>query len=373
MNAEAPSTLGGDAEVVRSRAERGPDGPAALPCLNKNNSTDEVLTAAINCLTTGHRKTAFALKENVTRMCAVYGIGRIGLLTLTFADHVTCAREAGRRFNSLRSHVLRVRYVESIAVLERMKSGRIHFHLLVVLPVDVRSGFDFEAAKREDYRSANQYLRGDWAFWRQTARSYGFGRTELMPVKSNEEALGKYVGKYIAKHIEQREESDKGVRLVRYSQGARRVGCRFSFVSVGSWLWRAKLATFAERHGITDSEDMKEVFGSSWAYRLRDEIMHERLRFYPSALHAFTDGAITEEDGNNMMGGILGGGPVSVQWQDNPADKEIRAAVFAARVREAVRREVLASESVDVTCIWKDRNAERFVSGDGSAAVMFVT
>lgn len=38
-----------------------------------------------------------------------------------------------------------------------------------------------------------------------------------MPIKSSEEAIGKYVGK----HIESRQEADKGVRLVRYSRGAR--------------------------------------------------------------------------------------------------------------------------------------------------------
>jgi hypothetical protein len=361
-------TVGGPAEAARGRAQRAADGAAGLPCPNKNNSTEERLTAAINRLTSAHRKTAFALKENVTRMCATYGIERIGFLTLTFPDHVTCAREAGRRLNSLRSHVLRERYVESIAVLERMKSRRIHFHLLVVLPIDIRTGFDYKAVAQEDYRSANPFLRGEWEFWRETAEKYGFGRTELMPVKSDQEVLGKYVGKYIAKHIEQRESPDKGVRLVRYSTGARRVGCRFSFVSVGSWLWRAKLGAFADSHGVPDFERMRAIFGSSWAYHLREEILATPLQTYPSALHAFCDGAIGLEEARNMVGGILGGGALSVIRRHSICDSEIRAAVFAARVREAVRREKerskdLDTEPVDVTCIWSDGHIERLATG----------
>ncbi|MHB8522644.1 MAG: hypothetical protein ACYDH9_18050 [Limisphaerales bacterium] len=38
--------------------------------------------------------------------------------------------------------VLRHRYKEYIIVSERMDSGRIHYHLLVVMAEDIRSGFD---------------------------------------------------------------------------------------------------------------------------------------------------------------------------------------------------------------------------------------
>ncbi len=299
---EAPAGIG-PAGAARSRAQRGPDGSAGLPRLNKNNSTERKLAEGIARLTSGHRKTAYALQENVRRICKVYGVGFIGFLTLTFADHVTDIKEASRRFNSLRTHVLAARYVEFICVVERQKSGRIHFHLLVVLPVDIREGFDFAAMKGGDYRSANLWLRSEWAFWRTTAKAYGFGRTELMPVKSNDEGLAKYVGKYIAKHINQREECDKGARLVRYSRGARRVGCRFSFVSPRSWLWRAKLGQFANRHCIADFEGMREKFGSSWAFHFADTIRAEELRYYPTVIHAIADDRLSDDDLGNLWGG----------------------------------------------------------------------
>lgn len=273
--------LGGDGGASAALAA-----PPPLPCLNSNNSNEHPLPQGVveglRQLSTNHRKTAYKLAKSVARLCGKYGVERVGFLTLTFADHVTCAKEAGRRFNSLRAGVLAERYVESICVLERMKSGRIHFHLLVVLPVDIRTGFDFAAASRGDYRSANAHLRSEWSFWRATARNYGFGRTELLPVKSNEEGLSKYVGKYIAKHVGQREDRDRGVRLVRYSRGASIGSNAFMFASVRSRLWRWQVSEFARRNGCLDLAALAAKFGKRWAYYHRAEIMaleptHPRL------------------------------------------------------------------------------------------------
>lgn len=128
------------------------------------------------------KKSATALAWNVHALCERYGINRIGFLTLTFAEHITCAKESQRRYNSLRSGVLADHYPAAIRVLERQKSGRIHYHLLVVLPVDIRTGFDFKAAEKRDYQSACPELKQEWAFWRATANKYGFGRVELLPI-----------------------------------------------------------------------------------------------------------------------------------------------------------------------------------------------
>jgi hypothetical protein len=230
------------------------------------------LKRGINELSTNHRKTAFKLSNCVSRLCGKYGIERIGFLTLTFADHVTCAREAGRRYNSLRAGVLAERYEETICVLERMKSGRIHFHLLVVMRLDIRTGFNFTEASEGVYSSANGHLRAEWGFWRRTAKEYGFGRTELLPVKSNEEGLSKYVGKYIAKHVGAREDRDKGVRLVRYSRGASNGSVAFMFASHRSRLWREQVKEFARRNGCASLDDLTEKFGKRWAYGQREAI-----------------------------------------------------------------------------------------------------
>lgn len=269
---------------------------ANLPCLNSNISIIEEINN--KKISTQHRKTAFILKYSIEQLAQKFGINRMGFLTLTFADHVTCPKEAQRRLNSLISNVIKKRYLEYVGVFERQKSGRIHYHLLVILKEGIRKGFSFMEIANKNYRSANSFLRKEWAYWRETSKSYGFGRTELMPVKSNVEAIAKYIGKYISKHVENRTEADKGVRLVRYSKGARVGTTRFMFNSDGSRQWRRKVARFARmvetgglrfrlphdllRHYVPDLEVMsvdtldgitRKLGDARWAYRYREFIL----------------------------------------------------------------------------------------------------
>jgi hypothetical protein len=224
------------------------------------------------------------------QLALVYGLENLGFLTLTFRDHVTCAREAQRRLNSLLSGVLRKRYRDYICAMERMESGRIHFHLLIVLDHDIRTGANFQQFKEQVYRSASPALRQEWAFWRKTAPLYRFGRTELMPIKSTTEALSKYVGKYVAKHIGKRLLEDKGVRLIRMSSGARVGTTRFAWNSPAAWVWRKKAQLFGLRNGCLNTDDLKEKFGRRWAYQCYEAIMRQELTHYPTAAHAQADG-----------------------------------------------------------------------------------
>ena len=236
-----------------------------------------------------HKKVANALALNVAHLCQKYGVERVGFLTLTFADHVTEVREASRRFNSLATNVLKKRYGHYIRVLERQKNGRIHYHLLVVLADDIRTGANFEefAKGKGHYGSANNHLRREWAFWRKTAPLYAFGRTELMPIRSDAAAMGQYVGKYIGKHIGQRQERDKGARLVSYAGDARMATSKHSAWTNRPDQWRAKVLTFSrlvqgwKPHArIRDMDDLAFHLGPRWAYHWRDFI----FRLPPSDL-----------------------------------------------------------------------------------------
>lgn len=266
--------------------ERQSESPA-LPCLNSNISTENHppthaesgLPSRVR-LSTQHRKSAYILKESVQLLAQKHGIEHLGFLTLTFAQHITCPKEAQRRLNSLLTHVIKPMYTDYVGVMERQKSGRIHYHILLVMPLDIRTGANFQEFGERIYKSANNELRKQWAYWRKTAKAYGFGRTELLPVRSTTEALAKYLGKYIAKHIEARTQDDKGVRLVRYSRGARAGTTRFQFQSDGSREWRRKVRTFAEivqtQHPetpITTLADLSRVLGKRWAYHHRDFIL----------------------------------------------------------------------------------------------------
>jgi hypothetical protein len=205
---------------------------------------------------------------------------RIGFLTLTFRDHVLEPAEAQKRFRSLRAHILADRYPATIRVFERQKSGRIHYHLLAAVGFDCRSGVDFEEFGRGVYRSAPLALRAEWAFWRRIAPKYGFGRTELLPVRSTAEGIARYVGKYIGKHLDAREERDKGVRLVEYSRGARMASSRFMDVSEGSEKWRRKVGLFASmicrQHGYPGKPSLRALsacLGPRWAHQWREFIL----------------------------------------------------------------------------------------------------
>ena len=262
----------------------------SLPCLysnnsieneNKENSESDYQAAIIETLhlSTAHKKSATALAWNIESLANEYGIERLGFLTLTFPDHVTDPREAQRRFNSFVTNFLGKRYPVRIRVYERTKSNRIHYHLIVVLNSDIRSGFDFKQAQKKIYKSASQALRDEWSFLRESAHKYGFGRTELLPIKSTAEGVSRYVGKYISKTIDNRQEEDKGFRLVEYSRAARTVSSKFSFNSHGSRLWRMKLKTFqlvvSHMKGYNvPFENFKKVLGAKWAYANRDFIFN---------------------------------------------------------------------------------------------------
>ena len=278
-------------KCTKSADERQSEGTGALPCLNSNISNEPTSAAGqdegeagaarpLVRLSTQHRKSAFVLRESVQQLADKHGIEFLGFLTLTFRQHITCPKEAQRRLNSLLTAVIKPRYKDYVGVMERQKSGRIHYHLLIVCNHDFRTGFDFEAIARHDYSSASKELRKEWAYWRATAPKYGFGRTELLPVKSSVEAIAKYVGKYISKHMEVRKNEDKGVRLVRYSKGARAGTTRFQFQSEGSIEWRRKVKLFAgivqahhPHRQITQLSDLSQVLGKRWAYHHRDYIL----------------------------------------------------------------------------------------------------
>ena len=277
-----PTTPPAERSSVRlDGTEAQPTAPGLLPCLSSNNSIGEVTPDALKAalsLTQQHKKSACALAWNVEYIAQKYTLQRLGFLTLTFADHVLKPHEAQRRFNSLRTNVLARRYEATVRVFERQKSGRIHYHLLVVLPFDARTGVDFTELGQGNWRSASQELRNEWAFWRKTAKLYGFGRTELMPIRSTEEGIGRYVGKYIGKHHSCRKEEDRGVRLVQYSTTARMARTRFGWCTAGAAEWRSKVRIFAqvvtEKSGqqVTNISDLSKLLGPRWAYHYREII-----------------------------------------------------------------------------------------------------
>lgn len=301
-------------------------GMRSLPCLNRNNSIGDTASGAaervqpvswgesrkfeeqqknLNDFTTAHRKSAYALQLNVQSFIDKFGLNRVGFLTLTFADDIRCPKEAQRRFNSLRTNFLKHTYRHYIRVIERTKTGRIHYHLLVATKEDIRRGLNFREIAARNYASANQAIKRHWQRLREAMPRYGFGRSELLPVKTNSKGLARYVAKYIGKHIESRISADKGVRLCQTSQDKgicwKAATSNFQFASPGSLLWRKKLARWVEdtdaylfyknlkggffpctHNHIPITEEnyldrLKEALGSKWAFHNRKNILAVQL------------------------------------------------------------------------------------------------
>lgn len=264
-----------------------PEARLSFPCQKSDNCTVAGDGAKSLRFPASARRTAYALQLNALAMCESEGIERIGFLTLTFPRHVVDAREAQRRFHSLTTHILKPRYRSVIRVFERHASGRIHYHLLVAIHADIRTGCDFEAFERRDYGSAPPALQAEWEFWRQTARMYGFGRTELLPVKTGE-AVSRYMCKYILQHLAVRRPEDRGVRLVSYV-GPRVASTKFGWADGKAREWRRKAVAFAQKlynsgaiSGLTE-DALARRFGPRWAHYWRDSIASISVEEEPGA------------------------------------------------------------------------------------------
>lgn len=238
-----------------------------LPCLSSNN-TDEPEITKENILTPYHRKQAFILNENCKKFIDQNGLENVGFLTLTFPDNVTDHHEAYRRFCNMRKCLLSKFFGEYILVKERQVRGAWHYHLLVNCRGDIRTGVDFNAISRGEYGSASERLRAFWKLLRNKLPLYGFGRSELLPIRSSSEAVSRYVGKYISKHIGSRKHQDKGVRLVSYSSKQVRSSVKLAWNTDGGKEWRRKVKKFAGLTKCYNLEALKKAFGRCWAYNL---------------------------------------------------------------------------------------------------------
>ena len=137
--------------------------PAALPCLNSNNSNQVSPNKSA-------KKTGYKLTETIRYMVQKHGIDCIGFFTIGFPDPQPTPREASRRINILNAGVLSEHFLDYVSVYERGgKNKKIHFHFLVVCKQDIRTGADCDAIAHGDYSSANQALRAEWAFWLRAA------------------------------------------------------------------------------------------------------------------------------------------------------------------------------------------------------------
>ncbi len=283
-------------DVAREQATRDEERPSApLPRQSSNNSIGELPAASAGVQSFGTRKlllagngywlrAAVTLEAKIAGMASDYGLEHLGFFTLTFADDLQWTneadwREAMRRWDSFNSNVVRRLFLAWVCVAEPQDSGRIHFHLVVVCHEDIRTGTDWKLLKRKKWwRATNENLH---ALWRELNPKYGgclgrygFGRAELLPVRTDQHAIANYVGGYLVKAFQNNENWQHRfkARKVRASKS-----CQKYSSMVWRWRggkdaeWRAKLKMFCEMVGVSFDE-LPDVFGKKWAYHLREHV-----------------------------------------------------------------------------------------------------
>lgn len=265
--------------------------PGLLPCQKSNNSI-EPSPEQWRKVQSGHVRSAYALETSIAGYVEKKGVNCVGMLTLTFSDDVQDAREATRRLNSL-MQVLRKRFTGGFRSMERTKAGRVHFHLCVHAGGDIRTGVNFAefagvGLPKPVYTSAGPLLRSHWAWLRHNLKKYGFGRAELLPIRTVREAFACYFSKYIAKHIGQREERDKGVRLWAAFGDAKagKSTSRFTWSGIAQvdrrhpeqvgmrpgWAFRDWVRMLARAVGAETLDDLRRMFGKRWAWNIGRDV-----------------------------------------------------------------------------------------------------
>lgn len=292
------------------RAQRGPGG---LPCLSKNNSTESEAEEIAVWLTRKEsakrrerqkagRKLAFQAVGLVGDFAAHWGHGHVAMLTLTVEEQNVSPREFARRWNSFKTH--EGGWINGfLRFLEPQQRGTPHYHVLVATGFDLapnafnwaafnetrrqegepkaefdrrRKSPEWRAACQAYARSAVPELRELWRHLRKVLPRYGFGRTELLPLRDKTGAAV-YCGGYLRTGAQERYGAWKGARLIECdrvsSQMWRKHARGFQFNQTAERIWRFQLGKWATSVRCRDEEELRKRFGSNWCFRHRDEIM----------------------------------------------------------------------------------------------------
>ena len=256
-------------------------------------------------------KKCYALTKNIISYSKKYGIERLGFLTLTFKGNLTDEIEAQRRYKNLTRTWNREKPFEVLCrVMEFQKRGAIHYHLLVLMKSDIRTGFNWEAFKksgecqkkgdrsgrekftRQYAKSSREELRQSWSWLRHKCATHGFGRSELMPIEYPDN-IGAYLGKYLVKEGRQQNarkvHEDNGVsldvkkrrtRMVTYSKREYRVAnTNFSWLKTKNQdvPMRVKTKAWADYRGLS-WEQVRRFYGPRWSHHLYGEFVNDEQR-----------------------------------------------------------------------------------------------
>jgi hypothetical protein len=136
---------------------------------------------------------------------------------------------------------------------------------------------------RRDYRNVDKRIRDVWKILREGSEAYGFGRSNLEPIKTSGEAAARYVSKYLSKRNgSQKMAGEDKARLFGVWGTRRYCSSQFSWNTPGGRENRIKKKLIAQclglisRSDINDHDDFRRVLGSKWWNRIRPLIISEK-------------------------------------------------------------------------------------------------
>lgn len=237
--------------------------PPGLPSLQSDN-----------CIRTPRRKQLFVAQENIRIYIDKFGENNIGVLTITMPSECLEAREFQKKWHSFRTNVVKKLFKTGMWVRERQsRTGNWHSHAVVDLGRDVRTGFPFDEVRKRRYVNVDPGLRDIWKQLRQKAEVYGFGRTELLPIKHSGKGCARYLTKYLSKSfVSEKAIGEEQCRLFGVWGGVRFVYSQFDWVS--NRIMRKRKAWLATTAGLKDFEGFRNLYGPFWWSVIGEALMN---------------------------------------------------------------------------------------------------
>ena len=239
--------------------------PAALPrlpCLKSDN-----------CIRTSRRKQLFVAQENIRLYIEKFGENNVGVLTITTPSECLAAREFQKKWHSFRTNIVKKLFPNGMWIRERQsRTGNWHAHAVVNLGRDIKTGFPFDQVQRRFYANVDSELRRIWKQLRQKAEAYGFGRTELIPIKHSGRGCARYLTKYLSKSfVSEKILGEEQCRLFGIWGGVRFAYSQFEWVS--NRIIRKRKAWLAATAGLKDFDGFRALYGPMWWFVIGEALM----------------------------------------------------------------------------------------------------
>ncbi len=209
-------------------------------------------------------------QENLRLYVEHFGENNVALLTLTMPTLCLSATEFQKSWHSMRTHALKKEFDTGMWIRERQpRTGSWHAHAVVNVGYDIRTGFPFDQVERGFYANVDGRTRRLWKSLREMSEKYGFGRTELLPIKASGPACARYLVKYLGKvRSTDKNEGGEKCRLFGIWGGVRFVSSSFCFLS--SRLIYMRKIWFAHEVGASNFSVM---FGKNWWNPLKGPLL----------------------------------------------------------------------------------------------------